>query len=86
MDEKTSVLICVGASIAANCVACFRHYHAEALRIGVDASEIDRAVALAAKVKTGANIAMMTAVGEETHRGQATRCDEPSMACCARQD
>jgi len=91
MDDKTSVLVCLGAAIAANCVACFRHYHGEALRIGLDPSEIDAAVTLGAKVKTGANIAVMNAVAQTVRRGerQDAACGETAGAapsCCTRQD
>jgi len=91
MDDKTSVLVCVGAAVAANCVACFRHYHGEAQRIGLDPSEIDAAVTLGAKVKTGANIAVMNAVAQAMRRGERpdAACGEPAGAapsCCGRQD
>jgi len=90
MDDKTSVLVCLGAAIAANCVACFRHYHAEALRLGLDPSEIDAAVTLGAKVKTGANIAVMNAVAQSVRRGerQDAACETTAGAapsCCTRQ-
>ncbi len=88
MDDKTSVLVCLGAAVAANCVACFRHYHGEALRIGLDPSEIEAAVALGAKVKTGANIAIMNAVAQTVRRGEAQDACEagaPAPACCTRQ-
>ena len=86
MDEKTSVLICLGAAVSANCVACFRHYHGEALRIGLSPSDVEAAVTLGAKVKAGANIAVMTAVGE-VMRG-AGRAPEPcsgsaAPSCCS---
>jgi AhpD family alkylhydroperoxidase len=85
MDEKTSVFICLGASVAANCVDCFRHYHQEARRIGLDPPEIDAAVALAAKVKTGANIAVMSAVADATGRpGRQSAVREDAMpSCCS---
>jgi alkylhydroperoxidase/carboxymuconolactone decarboxylase family protein YurZ len=91
MDDKTSVLVCLGAAIAANCVACFRHYHGEALRIGLDQSEIDAAVALGAKVRTGANIAVMNAVAQTVQRGERldAACGESAGAapsCCTRSD
>jgi len=88
MDEKTSVLICVGAAVAANCVTCFRHYHAEAKRIGLDDSEIDAAVALGSKVKTGANIVVMNAVAETARRSgrPGASCTEASASsCCSRE-
>jgi len=91
MDDQTSVLVCLGAAIAANCVACFRYYHGEALRVGLDPSEIDAAVTLGAKVKTGANIAVMNAVAETMRRGgrRDAVCGESAGAapsCCTRQD
>jgi len=86
MDEKTSVLICLAASVSANCVACFRHYHGEAVRIGLDASEIHAAVTLGAKVKAGANIAVMNAVGKAMGgaASSAEACTpSAAAACCA---
>ncbi len=89
MDDKTSVLVCLGAAVAANCGPCFRHYHGEALRLGLDASEIQAAVTLAGKVKAGANIAVMSVVSE-VMRGagqqeQADACAPASMpSCCSR--
>jgi alkylhydroperoxidase/carboxymuconolactone decarboxylase family protein YurZ len=88
MDEKTSVLISIGAAVAANCVTCFRHYHAEALRIGLDEAEIDAAVTLGSKVKTGANIVVMNAVAETARRSgrQAAACTEATpSSCCSRE-
>ena len=35
MEEKTSLLICLGASTAANCVPCFEHYHKKASAAGL---------------------------------------------------
>ena len=91
MDDKTSVLVCLGAAIAANCVACFRYYHGEAQRIGLDPSEIDAAVTLGAKVKTGANIAVMNAVAQTVRRVERpdVECGATAGAapcCCTRQD
>ncbi len=88
MDEKTSVLVCLGAAVASNCVTCYCHFHAEALRVGLEAPEIDAAVALGSKVKIGANIAVMNAVGEAGRRSgrQISPCQEgPSPSCCSRE-
>ena len=51
MDEKTSLLICLGASTAANCFFCFEHYHKKASVAGLTSEEILEAVELATKVK-----------------------------------
>ncbi len=86
MDEKTSALISIGAAVAANCVTCFHHYHAEAVRIGLDDSEIEAAVAVASKVKTGANIVVMNAVAETSARRgrQSAACsDAGPSSCCS---
>lgn len=84
MDDKTSVLVCIGAAVAANCVSCFRHYHGEAQRVGLDASEIEAAVSLGSKVKSGANVAVMNAVGETMRRAdrQGAACGEAAAASC----
>jgi len=89
MDEKTSVLVCLGAAVAANCGPCFRHYYGEALRLGLDASDIQAAVMLAGKVKAGANIAVMNAVGEAMRgagqQAQADACSPTTVpSCCSR--
>lgn len=88
MDEKTSVLVCLGAAVAANCGPCFRHYHGEALRLGLDVSDVQAAVTLAGKVKAGANIAVMSVVGEATRAaGQSEQardcCAGPAPSCCS---
>jgi alkylhydroperoxidase/carboxymuconolactone decarboxylase family protein YurZ len=86
VDEKTSVLVCLGSAVAANCVACFQHYHREAVRIGLDPSEIEAAVALGAKVKTGANIAVMHAVAQAAKSGggqPASGTEAALPSCCS---
>ncbi len=55
MDERTSLLICLGASTAANCVPCFEHYHKKAVTAAISSEEILEAVELAARVKNGAH-------------------------------
>ena len=85
MDEKTSLLICLGASTAANCVPCFEHYHKKASAAGLTAEEILEAVDLASKVKSGAHLVMRTSIksfmGRET---PLTTCGlGPSkISCC----
>jgi AhpD family alkylhydroperoxidase len=44
-------LIAIGAAIAANCDPCLRYHEGEAKKLGVSASDVGRAVDLAAKVK-----------------------------------
>ena len=58
MDKKTELLICIGASTAANCVPCFEHYFKKAAGMGLTPEEIQGAVELASKVKNGAHVMM----------------------------
>ena len=53
MDEKTELLICLGASTAANCVPCFEHYFKKANGIGLTSEEIQEAVELEDAVLVG---------------------------------
>jgi AhpD family alkylhydroperoxidase len=62
MEEKTSLLICLGASAAANCVPCFEHYHKKASAAGLTPEEILEAVDLATKVKSGAHLIMRNCI------------------------
>ncbi len=75
MDEKTSLLICLGASSAANCIPCFEHYHKKASAAGLAPEEILEAVELANRVKSGAHLVMRNSI--KNFIGQ-----EPSPASC----
>ncbi len=70
MDEKTSLLICLASSTAANCIPCFEHYHKKASAAGLTPGEILEAVELASRVKSGAHMLVRNTVskllGEET--------------------
>ena len=75
MDEKTDLLICLGAATAANCVPCFDYYFKKASVVGITADEVRNAVELACKVKTGAGIVMKNSItditGQEWDAGRA---------------
>jgi alkylhydroperoxidase/carboxymuconolactone decarboxylase family protein YurZ len=77
MDEKISLLICLGASTAANCIPCFEHYHKKAAAAGLAPEEILEAVELANKVKSGAHLVMRSSI--KTFMGA-----EASSASCGR--
>jgi AhpD family alkylhydroperoxidase len=62
MDEKTSLLICLGASAVANCIPCFEHYHKKASAAGLASEQILEAVELANKVKSGAHLVMRNSI------------------------
>lgn len=85
MDEKTKVLICLGASTVANCIPCFEHYFGKAGTVGLTPEEIQEAVNLASQVKKGAHMAIKNCInglmGEE--KEYALPCDrQTNSSCC----
>jgi AhpD family alkylhydroperoxidase len=52
-------LVAIGAAIAANCDPCLRYHVREAEKLGISASDISRAIELAAKVKDAPHRNMM---------------------------
>ena len=85
MDEKTSLLICLGASAAANCIPCFEHYHKKASAAGLTSEQILEAVELANKVKSGAHLVMRNSIknylGQEIS-GSSCGCAPSQASCC----
>ncbi len=85
MDEKTSLLICLGASAAANCIPCFEHYHKKASSAGLTSEQILEAVELANKVKSGAHLVMRNSIkdylGRET-QVSSCGCGPSQSSCC----
>ncbi len=85
MDEKTSLLICLGASTAANCIPCFEHYHKKASAAGLASEEILEAVELANKVKSGAHLVMRNSIknfiGQETSPASCGLGSSKSCCC-----
>lgn len=62
MDDKTELLISLGAAAAANCVSCFEYYFKKAAAAGLRSDEIEKAVEIGNKVKTGASITMKNSI------------------------
>jgi len=85
MDEKTSLLICLGASTAANCIPCFEHYHKKASAAGLTSEEVLEAVELATKVKSGAHLVMRNSIksfmGQETSPASCGLGSSKSCCC-----
>jgi AhpD family alkylhydroperoxidase len=59
VDEKTKLLVSIGAAVAANCVSCFQHFWAKTETAGLTSEEIKEAVELADQIKNGARISVM---------------------------
>jgi len=85
MDEKTSLLVSLGAATAANCVPCFEHYFKKANSAGLSPAEILEAVEIASKVKSGAHMVIRNSINGFMGRENATcSCADPSAkrTCC----
>ena len=54
MDRRTRELIAIGASVTANCVACFRFHLKEARKEGAEEKEIQAAIRVGKMVRKGA--------------------------------
>ena len=85
MDQKMSLLICLGASAAANCIPCFEYYHKKASASGLTPEEILEAVELANKVKSGTNLLMRNSIntfmGGEASPASCG-CGPSQRSCC----
>jgi AhpD family alkylhydroperoxidase len=84
MDEKTKILISLGASAAANCIPCFEHHHGKALKTGLTNGEIQEAVEVAMQVKNGAHLTTRKFIDQTLEREGASPnpCCAPSSSCC----
>ncbi len=83
MDERTKILISLGAATAANCIPCFEHlyYKAQGLKLSVE--EIQEAVEIAAKVKSGAHIALKSSISDIMSEGHEKTDSEICPCDCA---
>jgi len=85
MDEKTKLLICVGAATAANCIPCFDYYYGKVEAIGLSREEVLEAVELAGQVKRGAHMALKNSVSVRMGRKKEFNlpCSaEAGSTCC----
>lgn len=85
MDERTRILISVGAAVAVNCMPCFEHYFKKATAAGLDDEEVALAVDVARQVKKGADVAMRTFVSDRMQGADAgngpNRCSAEGTCC-----
>ena len=66
MDEKTKLLVCLGAATAANCIPCFEFYYGKAQAAGVAAGDIQEVVEIAYQVKNNVNMLMKKSIRNTT--------------------
>ena len=81
MDEKTKLLISLGAAVASNCIPCFEHFMGKTDAAGLTDEEIRQAVDVADQVKMGARLAIRKAVNVTIRTG-AQGCDTQESSCC----
>lgn len=75
MEERIKLLVCLGASTAANCQPCFAHYYKKAEEVGLTFEEIQETVDLAGQVKKGAHMAIRNHI--QTLMSQEKKYDLP---------
>jgi len=85
VQDKTEILIAIGAATGTNCIPCFEHIYEKAINAGVTLEEIKRASDIAAQVKKGAHIALTNVINELTdiEEQQDLPCGETAnKSCC----
>lgn len=82
MDEKTKLLVSLGAAVAANCVPCFEHFLTKTQAVDLTSGEIQEAADIADQVKNGARITIMSTIrgiiGPETSHFS----NKSDRSCC----
>ncbi len=81
MEERESILISIGSAIACNCVPCYEHYYMKAKQAGISVTEIDEAVSIGEKVKSGAAVVIRDTV-DSVKRGDIPEEDLGKDAPC----
>lgn len=80
MDEKTKLLVCLGAATAANCIPCFEYYFKKAQSLGLTVAEVQEAVECAYKIKNNINMLMKNSIRGCTGREEDS-CPLPADKC-----
>ena len=88
-DNRTTELIAIGASVAANCQSCVEYHLGKAAEYGIEQDELAQAVEIGRMVRTGAAANVDRAVDRVLHKdASATNSavgDRPpagEAACC----
>jgi AhpD family alkylhydroperoxidase len=88
-DNRTTELIAIGASVAANCQSCVEHHLAKAAEYGIEQSELVQAVEIGRMVRKGAAANVDRAVDRLLHTNGSAADSTPGdrspvgePACC----
>lgn len=82
MDEKTKLLVSLGAAVAANCVPCFEHFLTKTQAVGLTSGEIQEAADIADQVKNGARITIMSTIRGIIGSGASPCSSKSDRSCC----
>ncbi len=82
MEEKTKLLVSLGAAVAANCVPCFKHFLGKTEAAGLTSSEIQEAAEIADQVKNGARITIMSSIRGMIGAGTSLCDNKADKSCC----
>lgn len=80
MDEKTTELIAIGASIGAHCQPCLTWHVGKARELGIDEETIRDAIEVGHMVGKGAMSAMRAFSADLMKQEEAAQKDEPCEA------
>jgi alkylhydroperoxidase/carboxymuconolactone decarboxylase family protein YurZ len=85
MDEKTKILISLGAATATNCIPCFEHYFGKAGSVGLGPDEIQAAAEIGEQINKGAQLAIRKTVNTMVVRGcqqGISKTNQSDKSCC----
>jgi AhpD family alkylhydroperoxidase len=83
LDNRTTELIAVGASVTANCLPCLEYHAGKAAECGVDEEEISQAAEVGRMVRRGAAVKMDKLI-ESLHRTAPSGASGSTAGCgCA---
>jgi len=82
MDERTRLLVSLGAAVAANCVPCFEHFLGKTEGAGLTLEEIREATEIADQVKNGARITIMKSIRGIVGGGASPCASKSDRSCC----
>jgi hypothetical protein len=85
MEERTKLLICLGAATAANCIPCFEYFFCEAEAAKLTREEIQEAVDLASQIKQGAHLTLKNSINDimGLEEQYDLPCHGPSASSCS---
>ncbi|MCX5873345.1 MAG: carboxymuconolactone decarboxylase family protein [Deltaproteobacteria bacterium] len=82
MEERTRLLVSLGAAVAANCVPCFEHFLGKTEAAGLTSQEIQEAADIGDQVKNGARITIMSSIRSMIGAGASPCNGKSEKSCC----